>query len=122
MPFFHGRARVSASSPRAAAICDRCGFLYTHSDLRFQYQYAGARLVNTQLLVCDRCLDEPDYFIRGQALALPPDPVSIENPRPDDPLSMFSVIGGQNGTYLIAQNGSPIAPQNASNTYYTIGS
>lgn len=77
-----GRARLSASSPAAQAICDRCGFLYQLSDLRKQFQYGGKGLIDTGLLVCAQtCLDRPWDQLR--ALILPPDPVPHRNPRPD---------------------------------------
>ncbi len=75
-----GRARVSARSPQAAAICDRCGFVYNHCDLRYQYDWAGAMLQNLRLLVCDRCYDTPQD--QNRAIVIPADPVPIVNPRP----------------------------------------
>lgn len=75
-----GRARTDPGNPRAHAICDRCGFRYNHEDLRFQYDWAGATLVNKQILVCQRCLDEPQEQLR--TAIIPADPVPIMNPRP----------------------------------------
>ena len=75
----HGRAKVSSSSPRAFAICDRCGFLYNHDDLSWQYQYRGRVLANTYMLVCDECLDEPQPQLKPRII--PPDPVPIQYPR-----------------------------------------
>lgn len=77
-----GRARISPSRPQAAGVCDRCGFIFTHSDLRFQFDYAGAGLVNRQVLVCRRCEDDPQPQLK--AIVLPADPVPINNPRPMD--------------------------------------
>jgi hypothetical protein len=77
-----GRARVSASNPQAAAICDRCGFVFNHVDLKFQYDYAGAGLYNKRILVCDRCDDIPQHQLK--AIVLPADPVPVINPRPQD--------------------------------------
>lgn len=76
----HGRARVDASSPRAFAICDRCGFLYNHGDLRWQMDYRGGKLSNIRRLVCDTCYDEPQPQLRIKIL--PPDPRPILNARP----------------------------------------
>lgn len=81
-----GHARVSSSNPRAQAICDRCGFQYTHDDLKWQYEYAGTGLVNRHFLVCDSCLDVPQNQLR--AIVLPPDPVPISNPRVPDWVAM----------------------------------
>jgi len=78
----HGRAKVSTRSPEAFAICDGCGFLYNHSELRFQFQWAGNKLVNLRQLVCRRCNDIPQTQLR--AIILPADPMPVMNPRPQD--------------------------------------
>lgn len=75
----HGRAKVSTSSPRAFAICDRCGFLYNHEHLRFQYAWRGPVTQNTQMLVCARCEDNLQEQLR--TIVLPADPMPIINPR-----------------------------------------
>jgi hypothetical protein len=75
-----GRARINASAPQAAGMCDRCGFIFTHSTLQFQMDYAGAGLVNKNLLVCHRCMDRPQDQLR--AIVIPADPIPIRNPRP----------------------------------------
>lgn len=75
----HGRARVSARNPEAFATCDRCGVIYNHVDLHWQYDFAGASMVNKRLLVCNRCMDRPQQQLR--AMILPPDPLPIANPR-----------------------------------------
>ncbi len=74
-----GRARTSATSPQAHAICDRCGFRYNHVDLRWQYDWRGASLQNIRLLVCNTCYDVPQEQLR--AIVVPADPVPIVNPR-----------------------------------------
>jgi hypothetical protein len=75
----HGRARVDARNPRAFAICDRCGLLYNHIDLEWQFDWAGASLINKRSLVCDDCNDVPQNQLR--AIVLPADPMPIQNPR-----------------------------------------
>ena len=75
----HGRAKVSTRNPEAFAICDACGFLYNHSELRFQFQWSGNKLVNLKQLVCRRCNDIPQTQLR--AIVLPADPMPILNPR-----------------------------------------
>ena len=75
----HGRARVSSRNPQAFAICDRCGFLKNHVDLGFQYEYGGAGLYNTQMLVCGRCMDVPQMQLKS--IVIPADPLPILNPR-----------------------------------------
>jgi len=77
-----GRARVDARNPRAAAICDRCGFVYNHYQLSWQYDWAGASLINKRILVCNTCYDEPQQQLR--AIVVPADPVPILNPRLQD--------------------------------------
>lgn len=74
-----GRARTSASTPRAFAVCDRCAMWYNHYQLRWQMDWAGASLINKRLLVCDRCYDDPQEQLR--AIVVPADPVPIINPR-----------------------------------------
>lgn len=75
----HGRAKVSTRNPEAFAICDNCGFLYNHSELRWQFQWSGNKLVNLRQLVCRRCNDLPQNQLR--AIVLPADPMPIQNPR-----------------------------------------
>lgn len=77
-----GRARVSACNPQAAAICDRCGFVFNHARLRWQFDWRGAALMNTRQLVCDTCYDKPQQQLR--AVVIPADPMPIMNPRTQD--------------------------------------
>jgi hypothetical protein len=77
-----GRATVSARNPRAAAQCDRCGFIYNHDQLRWQYDWRGASLLNTRVLVCNSCYDTPTEQLR--AIIVPADPTPIQNPRVQD--------------------------------------
>lgn len=77
----HGRAEVDAANPSAVAICDRCGFLYNRKNLSPQFEWAGTTLVSQGILVCDRCLDDPQPQLR--TIILPPDPPPVWNPRPD---------------------------------------
>lgn len=79
----HGRANVSVTNPRAFAVCDRCGFLYNQVDLSFQYEWFGAQTQNTNMLVCNDCLDNLQEQFR--TIVLPADPQPIQNPRPGTP-------------------------------------
>lgn len=88
----HGRAEVSPSSPRAFGVCDKCGALYNHDRLRWQFDWRGPKLQNLRFLVCQDCYDA--YQQNGQrTIILPADPVPIQNARPeyyvpdDNPLS-----------------------------------
>lgn len=76
-----GRARTSAKSPQAHAICDRCGGRYNHVDLQWQYDWAGATAINKRILVCRTCLDHMQPQLRS--LTLPGDPPPIMNARPE---------------------------------------
>ena len=77
-----GRARVSSTNPRAFGVCDRCGLLYNHDNLQWQFDWAGASLINKRILVCDICLDVPQEQLR--AIVVPADPVPIVQPRIQD--------------------------------------
>lgn len=77
-----GHARTSATSPRAHATCDRCGWRVNYVDLRPQMQWGGASLINLKILVCKRCYDTPQAQLRS--IIIPADPVPIVNPRPQD--------------------------------------
>lgn len=74
-----GRARTSASSPKAFAVCDRCARWYNHVDLRWQYDYRGRSLANLRILVCDDCYDDPQPQLKPRII--PPDPIPIKNAR-----------------------------------------
>jgi hypothetical protein len=74
-----GRATTSATNPRAFAVCDRCAIWYNHDQLKWQYDWAGASLINKRLLVCNTCYDTPQEQLR--AIIIPADPVPIINPR-----------------------------------------
>ena len=118
-----GRARVSSQAVEAAGVCDRCSFVYTHRDLQWQYEYAGVSLQNTRILVCQRCLDEPQP--QNRAIIIPPDPVPIQNPRPElyqqaevdyltltpgtvDPVTGIAI---PNTTQMTTVGGSPMTKQ-----------
>ncbi len=76
-----GRARTSATNPQAHAICDRCGERLNHVDLSWQFDWAGAGLINKRLLVCNHCMDTPQQQLRS--IVLPADPPVIMNARPE---------------------------------------
>ena len=80
-----GRAHTSSRNPQAQAVCDRCGIWNQHNKLSFQFDWAGAALVNKRILVCARCIDRPQQQLR--AIVIPADPVPIMNPRTEPFLS-----------------------------------
>ena len=128
-----GRARISARNPQAAGVCDRCGFVYTHSFLRWQYDWAGASLINKRLLVCNRCEDEPQQQLR--AIVVPADPMPIQNPRIQDYVTAetdYRVTSGQNtidpltnipvigGNIRVLEDDKPRVPQQTGEPVYGI--
>lgn len=85
MVSYFGRAHVSTTDPEAVGECDRCRFWYNRSQLGPQYQWAGAGLIDTGLIVCRgsgtrRCMDVP--FEQYRVLILPGDPIPVRNARP----------------------------------------
>jgi hypothetical protein len=99
----HGKARVDSRKPQAHAICDRCGFRYNHVDLVWEVQWIGPRLQNLRFLVCKTCYDKPQE--QRRTIVLPPDPLPILNPRPEDFVTADNPISGigMDPTTLIAQ-------------------
>lgn len=103
----NGRARVSARSPSALAICDRCGFTYNRPDLAYQYQWQGMQLQNLNLLVCKTCLDVPQVQLK--TIILPPDPVPVDDPRPERySQEVPSYLGTQDGFRLVTMDGDSL--------------
>ncbi len=91
-----GRARVDATSPRAHAICDRCGFRFNHVQLRWQHDWRGPRMQNLRVLVCQSCYDAPQQS--GQrTILLPPDPVPIMNARTENYVADSNPLSGIGG-------------------------
>src|SRR5262245_20879127 len=74
-----GHAKLDPQRPAAFAICDRCGFLYCHRDLKWDVQYAGKEIRRTGWLVCESCWDTPNPTLLPKVL--PPDPEPVLNPR-----------------------------------------
>lgn len=112
----HGRASVNSASPRAWATCDRCGLNYNLEDLKWQFQWIGAQLQNLNWLVCDTCLDKPAEFLKS--IILPPDPVPVSNPRPENYNADFNnAMATQDGTPFVteADNGTFMIPDNSVN-------
>lgn len=101
-----GRARTSARSPAAHAICDRCGFRYNHVDLRWQFQYGGSGLYNTRILVCAHCEDKPQAQLL--AISIPADPTPILNPRVQDFVSAETDYRTTQGGAVDPVTGIPI--------------
>jgi hypothetical protein len=103
-----GRAKTSAKSPQAHAICDKCGFRYNFVNLQWQFDWRGASLQNLRILVCRSCLDTPQEQLR--AIVVPADPTPIMNARVQDfsaaEIDNFAITGGttdsKTGIYIPA--------------------
>lgn len=123
----HGHARVSSRYPNAAGVCDRCGRMFNRIDLRYQFDWAGTRLQNKRILVCDTgCYDIPQEQLRARILT--PDPLPIYNPRPEPfaPLGFnteqtnhLAVPGG--ALMLTAPDGFTVLVTPGNNPDYGIG-
>lgn len=75
------RAATDPSSPAAWATSDRSGLIGNHRNLQWQFDYAGAKLINKRILVHDDELDVPQRQLG--TIVLPPDPMPIRNARPE---------------------------------------
>jgi hypothetical protein len=78
----HGHAYANPSAPSAWGRCDRCGFIYLHRDLQFQFDYRGPRLANLRILVCEKCLDKPQPQLKP--ILMTQDPLPVINARPEN--------------------------------------
>ncbi len=104
-----GYNRTSRRHPQAAGMCDRCGFVWPLRRLSRQFQWQGAKQVDTGLLVCPRDLDIP--FEQYRVLILPGDPIPVTNPRPDPSVTPPWFVGGP----------VPTTPNNQGFTQYVLG-
>jgi hypothetical protein len=110
----HGRAKVNPNSPRAFARCDRCGFIYNHINLKFQYDFRGPQLQNLRFLVCNTCYDKPQPQLKP--IILTEDPLPILNARPEDYINAeVDYIATVEPTTTYAQTGIPV-PQGSNLT------
>lgn len=104
----HGNASISADRPRALGICQRCGGMFNLDTLQWQWDWQrGPRLKNLQIKVCLTCLDVPQQS--GRTVTLPPDPVPVAFPLPEDYASAdnpLSTLG-----YNVANAFLPNPPQ-----------
>ena len=101
-----GRARTSSKSPAAHAICDRCGARVNHVDLSWQFDWAGAGLINKRILVCDPCMDTPQQQLRS--IVLPADPPVIMNARPEYFIQAETDYRMTQGNTVNAKTGIPV--------------
>jgi len=112
---FHptGRGRVSSTSPRALAVCQRCGFTWNRTKLTDQQQWGGNKLQALNLWVCPPCLDVPQIQLRS--IIIPPDPVPVYLPFPEpysaevnSDISTESLddLGTETGDFLVMEIGN----------------
>jgi len=101
-----GRARTSPKNPQAAAVCDRCGGVYNHVNLSWQFDWAGAALINKRILVCNHCMDTPQQQLRS--IVLPADPPVIMNARPEYYIQAETDYRMTQGNTVNAQTGIPV--------------
>lgn len=114
----HGRAKISARSPEALAICQRCGFMFNLSDLQWQWDWQqGPRLKNLRIQVCRTCLDVPQE--NGRTIVLPPDPIPKMYPLPEDYASADNPLSALG--YNVANNFLPQPPYNQPTSGANIG-
>ena len=111
-----GRARVNTYAPQAFGVCDSCGEWYNRINLKPQFEWRGDSLQDTGFRYCFRCLSKPQDQFRP--IILPPDPIPIIDPRPEQ---TQAGLGGISGNLPYAplngnQNGFAqfIGPQGAS--------
>lgn len=74
-----GRAATSATSPRAFAVCDRCGIWTNFQKLSNQREWRGAALLPLNIYVCPSCVDVPQE--QNRTIVVPADPTPIINAR-----------------------------------------
>lgn len=104
----HGRAQTNAHSPRAHAICQRCGFEYNLADLQWQWDWQqGPRLRNLMIQVCPSCLDKPQES--GRTIILPPDPIPVAFPLPEDYVAANNPLSPLG--FNVAASFVPLPPQ-----------
>lgn len=112
----HGRARVDEDNPQAWGICDRCGCLYCLRDLQFQYAINGLNIINTQLRVCETCMDELNY--QFQNIPLPADPIPKRNARPEPyMLDEVDYLSTQDDVPITTEDDTIIVVDDASQNY-----
>jgi hypothetical protein len=104
---------VDRTNPEASARCDRGGEIRKHHQLRREMIWAGARLVWNGMLCCDKHIDVPNP--QDRLLVLRADPVPVENPRPDLPMTPLEYFvsdgtpgGGYTEGYVTDQHGAPL--------------
>lgn len=109
------------------STCDDCGFIYSHSKLRFNFQFMGGPTpMSTGFLVCPRCQDDLNY--QQSLLVLPPDPPVTFNTRPENyTVDETNWLVTQDGDIISTDNDEPIttnipSPSTDANTTHLVSS
>lgn len=68
--------------------------------MQWQWEYAGLRLYNKRILVCNTCLDDPQPQLKSKILA--PDPVPKINARPE----AYTIE--EAGGFILLENSDPM--------------
>jgi hypothetical protein len=93
------RAEVDPTYPRGWGTSDRNGHIGNLSDMQWQWDYGGNKLINKRILVHKDELDEPQRQLG--TLVLPADPPPLLNARPEQysideqPVSTRYTMNGQ---------------------------
>src|SRR5258708_4412440 len=104
----HSRYKVNSDAPRAKAVCDFCGQIWQHSDLVWQYEWAGPRLRSQRGVVWQPWNGKPQQQLGS--IVLRADPVPIMKRRgggcvtDDNPMSAIGV----SANFALPQYGSRI--------------
>lgn len=92
---------ISMDDPDGYSRCDGCGFIINYRDRKKHMVYRGGTApVWDGFFVCDVCDDVPNPAPQFSRLTLLPDPVPLDNPRPDTPTPAPSGFG-----YLVTETG-----------------
>lgn len=111
---YAGRAQTSPQNPRAFGVCDRCGCWENLDNLRFQFDYRGLKLQNLGIRVCSRCCDRPSPQLRP--IILPPDPVPVLNPRPENfAAAENNYLSTEGGDHMTTEDTDPLVQEGGGN-------
>lgn len=111
-----GRARTSASDPRAFGVCQRCGIWYNRENLQNQMAWRGAAMLPTWLFVCPHCYDTPQQ--NGlRAIVIPADPMPVQLALPENfDAASADYMGLTAGATVDPKTGIPVPGKTAMST------
>lgn len=100
----HGKAKVDPRMPQGFGVCDYGGEWRNLRDLKKQMEWTGSKLTWTGELVCDEHIDKPQAQLK--AIRLPPDPLPLVNPRPEQFTTIDMPLGFTQ--YVMWADGLPL--------------